>query len=237
MKAITAIRDFLRAYPFMLLFSVVFLVVFTSTYIYTNQDRAYYQLSEARLDNLAIDSFHFQSCVAADSAKSTARLLKSIMMLKERKNNAMADATWYYEGTFMFSHILGICSLLGTILLILVITKGWEGVSTDLKITFGAIFMTCSTCYFLPRLMNNDKNYIKNINTYYNFSKQINYSSKILSYHCCCDNSRNSDSILTAAADSNFNVINNNITMYYDIDANEATKYFDEFKSNKAFKK
>jgi hypothetical protein len=231
------IINFLKQYPFSIVVVVLFFIVYSWTNALTLRDRKDTQVSEKKLDAIVLDSFYFNRCIAKDSSKSASRLMKSIMVLKQRKDNAMDDATYYYECIFIYSHILGIFSILGSLIILLVITKGWNDSSLDLRIALGSVFLICSVSYFIPKLMGSEQNYKDNMATFYNYNKQINYSIKVLSFHCCCDTSKDADKLLIATADSNFTTINNNLTFYYDINFGEAAKYFEEFKSDKIFKK
>ncbi len=223
---------FFRNYPFFFLFLCLALLIFTITWFYSRYDIKETNRYNSLLDTCSIAAWQFKDCVVKDTTGCSQRVLKSMMILKQRKNDALDDATWYYENTYIAAHLLGILSIFGSVIVLLVITHGWEKAGTDLKLTFGGVFMVCSTCYFLPRFMNNDVNYKSNMNTYYAFSKQLNYSTKTLSFHCCCFTGNNPDSLMIATADSNFEVISNNLAIHYDMNFDEATRYFDEFKSN-----
>lgn len=222
----------LRKYPFSFIFLGLFLLVFISTWMYTRYDIKQTSIFNNRIDSASLTAFQFKDCVNEDSTGCTGRLLKSMMIMKQRKNDALDDATLYYENTFIYAHLLGILSIFGSMLILLVVTQGLEKANNDLKIAIGSVFMVCSTCYFLPKFMNNEVNYKENMNIYYAMSRQLNYSTKNLSYHCCCYSGSNPDSLIIHTADSNFSVIGNNLTQFYDMDFDIATKYFEEFKAN-----
>ena len=226
-----------RKYPMTLLFAFAFFMVAAYSYSMANIYGENFRAKEQRVDAFAVDSFYFKTCVARDSSKAAARLIKSMMILKERKDNVFDEATFYYHGIYFFSHILGIFSIIGGLFITLLVANGWANASTDLKLAIGGLFLVCSLSFFIPKLMDNERTYASCGAAYLNFNRQINYSVKVLSHHCCCNDSRNPDSLLNATADSNFTIINDNMSVNYQVNFNEASKYFDNLKSDNIFKK
>ncbi len=116
----------LRKYPFSFIFLGLFLLVFISTWMYTRYDIKQTSIFNNRIDSASLTAFQFKDCVNEDSTGCTGRLLKSMMIMKQRKNDALDDATWYYENTFIYAHLLGILSIYGSMLILLVVTQGLQ---------------------------------------------------------------------------------------------------------------
>jgi hypothetical protein len=223
------IKSTIAAYPFVTILLILFPISYISLDKYCDLDRRITISENKAQDTVLANSY--KSYTANDSSRYTARLHKSLLVVKARKDGALEDAVYYYEGIFFYSLLLGILSIFGSMLLVLLVKDGWTQTSNDIKATLAILFLSCSICYFIPRLVNNEQNYKDNIATYYVFSKQLVYSTNILTLHYCCDTSKDPGAILRQAADSNYNVVGNNLHMHYDINTTEASKNWDEFKS------
>ena len=223
------IKTIIKQFPFLTIFLLLFPVAIFSLERYCNSDRLYIMSEGRAQDQVLVNGY--KDDVAKDTSKCAARLHNSILALKARKEGVLEDATYYYEGLFFYSLLLGILSILGSMMVVLLVKDGWTQTSSDVKVTLAIIFLACSIFYFMPKLINNEQNYKSNIAVYYVYSKQVVYSTNIITLHYCCDTSKNPEAMLRSTADSNYTVMANNLLMHYDMNTAEATNSWNEFKS------
>ena len=217
-------------YPFTILSIATVVTTLLAVLYYAKKDTRLTINEEKRYDTQLISSY--QKYYAKDTSRNSFRMNSSIEVLLGMKSNALDDATEFYEGTYIFAHLLGICSILASILILFLINSGWRDADPDIKASVFILFMVCSISYLIPRLMNNEKNYGDTRSIFYTCKRQVIYSTKIFSAFYCSDTPANRIQILTEAADSNFSVIQANIDMHYDMNTGEATKHFEELQQS-----
>lgn len=231
MKYIDSGLQFLFEKNVFVKFSVILLVITGITvYILSHNDRLETIAAEEKQDAVLLAGYH--KYVSQDTQRNSLRLYSSIRALREVKNNNLDDATFYYFGLFFYSPVLGICSILGGILIILLISKTQPEKDADIRNALGFLFFVCSVAYLIPRIMNNEKNYEANLSEFYACKKQMIYNARVLSYYYCCDTSSMREHKLTALADSNFTILQTNMGMHYEINVSEAAKSFEELQNS-----